>query len=88
MSSDRFLAVALDDEVVVLDVAQARLMQLDPWTRRVWDACDGRTDDDLAQALSRPGRRLRETLRILAEAGIIRHDGLRWVRTEVRWVAT
>ncbi len=87
MSGDRFLAMALDDEVIMLDIAQARLIQLDPWTWQVWEACDGRTTEELAAAISRRGKRLQETLRTLAEAGIIRLDGHGWSRVEVRWVA-
>lgn len=80
------LAAELDGEVVLLDVAQARLIHLDPEVRRVWEACDGRTTAEVAAALGGPEERLAESLRGLAAAGVVGEEDGRWRRAALRWV--
>lgn len=81
-----FLAAELDGEVVLLDVAQARLVHLDPAARRVWEACEGRTTGEVTAALGGPQERVAESLRTLAAAGVVRDEGGRWRRAALRWV--
>jgi hypothetical protein len=73
-----FLAAALDDEVVLLDLVQGQLVLLDPAAARVWRACDASS--------SGGGRRAGGILRRLAQARAVVRDGDRWVRAPVRWV--
>ncbi|MGH2453634.1 MAG: PqqD family peptide modification chaperone [bacterium] len=80
------LGTRLDGEVILLDPASARLFHLDPWTLRVWEACDGRDTETLAAALGDPIERVTESLLSLADAGVIRSEGARWVRSAVGWV--
>ncbi len=83
-----FLAAELDGEVVLLDVAQARLIHLDPAARQVWEACVGRTTGEVAAALGGPEERLAESLRSLAAAGVVREEDGRWWRAAPRWVGS
>ncbi len=81
-----FLATKLDGEVVLLDVSEARLIQLDVWSRQVWETCEGRTTDEVAAILRAPVRRIRPTLKGLAEAGLVQEEQGRWLRAALRWV--
>lgn len=81
-----FLATDLDGEIVLLDVARARLVHLDAWTRRVWDACEDRTAEEVTGVLRSPAKRVTETLNALGEAGLVRQDQGRWRRAPLRWV--
>ncbi len=77
-----FLAAALDDEIVLLDLARGQLVLLDRAAARVWRACG--TPE---AAGTRPERRTMGILRRLARAGaVVRHDGHRWVQARVRWI--
>jgi hypothetical protein len=84
--SATFLAVELDGEVVLLDVAQARLIHLDPAARRVWEACEGRTTAEMTATLAGPEQHLAEVLRSLADAGVLWEEEGRWRRASLRWV--
>jgi len=81
-----FLATDLDGEIVLLDVARARLFKVDAWTRQVWEACEGGTTAGVTSALRAPARRVTGTLTALADAGLVRQDRGRWLRVAVRWV--
>lgn len=80
------LGTALDGEVVLLDLASARLFHLDPWALRVWEACDGRDPQAVASALESSLERVTETLMSLADAGVIRPARAGWMQSPVRWV--
>lgn len=84
--SPALLGARLDGQVVLLDPASARLFHLDPWTLRVWEACDGRDAEELAEALTAPLERVREALLSLADAGVIHAEGAGWIRPTVDWV--
>ncbi|MDQ7849598.1 MAG: hypothetical protein QN152_08065 [Armatimonadota bacterium] len=81
-----FLAAELDGEVVLLDVAQARLILLDPATRRVFETCEGRTTAEVTASLGGPQEHLAESLQSLAAAGLLREEDGRWRRAALRWV--
>lgn len=84
--SPPFLAADLDGEVVVLDVSRALLIQVDAWSRRVWEACAGRTADEVAAALDAPLPRVAGTLEDLAGIGLVSRDRERWQSAALRWV--
>lgn len=84
--SPPFLATELDGEVVLLDVPQARLIQVDAWSRQAWEACAGRTTEEVAAVLRAPVKRVRGTLKALAETGLVSEDQGRWLRAALRWV--
>ncbi len=86
MNPASLLGTRLDGEVVLLDLASARLFHLDPSTLGVWEACDGRDAQALATALGLPIERITETLLSLADAGAIHSEGVGWVRSAVGWV--
>lgn len=77
-----FLAAALDDEVVLLDLVQGQLVLLDPAAARVWRACD----TPAASVPPSAGRRAAGILRRLAKARAVVRDGDRWACAPVRWV--
>jgi hypothetical protein len=77
-----FLAAALDDEIVLLDLARGQLILLDRAAARVWRACGA-----AATAGGRAERRATGILRRLARAGaVVRQGGDRWVQARVRWI--
>ncbi len=80
------MGTRLDGEVVLLDLASARLFHLDAWSLRVWEACDGRDAAALAAALGADVDLVSETLLSLADAGVIRPAGSGWVMMTVAWV--
>ena len=84
--STPFLATELDGEVVLLDVPEARLIQVDAWSRQAWEACEGRTTEEVAAVLRAPAKRVRETLQALAGTGLVSEDQGRWLRAALRWV--
>ncbi len=84
--ADDFLALSLDDEVVLLHPDRARMVVLDAWAKQVWEHCDGRTTEELVRVLSAPLPRVRETLHTLTGTGVISCAGDRWVRLQTRWV--
>lgn len=84
--SPALLGARLDGEVVLLDPISARLFHLDPWTLRVWEACDGRDAQTLAGALDAPLEQVNEALLTLADAGVIHAEGAGWVQPGVEWV--
>lgn len=81
-----FLALGLDDDLVLLHPDREQLILLDPWARQIWQRCEGCTTDELIQALGARGSRVRTTLRMLTRTGVIRAEGQRWVREQTRWV--
>ena len=77
-----FLAAALDDEIVLLDVAQGQLVLLDAAAALVWRTCDPAATTPGATE----GRRAAGVLRRLARAGAVIRNGELWVQVPVRWV--
>ncbi|HLJ60351.1 MAG TPA: hypothetical protein VKZ50_11535 [bacterium] len=77
-----FLAAALDDEVVLLDLVRGQLVLLDPAAARVWRACDIPATSFSGSA----GRRAAGILRRLANARAVVRHGDRWACAPVRWV--
>ncbi len=86
VSAAQFLAARLDDEVVVLDLERAALLLLDAWSAEVWQACDGRTFDELHAAVGGSHARLRRALRDLETAGAVRQESAGWMRAPTRQV--
>lgn len=86
MTDHGLLAIALDDEIVLLDQDRGTLFLLDTWASRVWQACEGPMTDVTMPPLLTPAARVRETLLALVGAGVIRRDGPLWVRRSVTWV--
>lgn len=74
------LAARFGDEVVVLDVAAARLAHLDARSACVWDACTGRTREQIAQVVGLTHRRTQRILRDLEAGGLIRCEAEQWHR--------
>ncbi len=85
MPDRSFAAIALDDEVVLLDPEHGRLVLLDAWARRIWQACGTDGGSDRLRTLG-PRRRVSETLDALREAGAIRRCGSGWSCAPVRWL--
>lgn len=96
MSAAAFLAARFDDEVVVLDLERAALLLLDAWSAEVWQACDGRTFDELHDAIGGSRQRLRRALRDLEAGRLVGQEPVRqehvgqesagWVRAPARQV--
>lgn len=85
MTAENLLGLELDGELVLLDVAQARLIHLDARTYQIWRACDESTVEELAAGLALPDAEVRETLEGLAAAGVVLRDRDRWVRKACAW---
>lgn len=86
MSAAPFLATRLDNETALLDLNRAALILLDEWSAQVWQACAGRTLDELCASLQGSRRRLRRTLRDLEAAGLVRHEDAGWTRAPAQHV--
>jgi hypothetical protein len=86
MSPSKALAAAFEDEVVVLDADRGALLLLDAWAANVWRVCDGFTTQAIASSSNGAAERVRETLQVLAEAGLVRQVGDEWIRSPVEWV--
>lgn len=86
MSAAPFLATRFDNEVVLLDLKRTVLLLLDEWSAQVWQACAGRTFDELCASLSGSRRRLRRTLRDLEAAGLVRQEDAGWTRAPAQHV--
>ncbi len=84
MSGAQFVAVMLDGDVVVLDVAREALVLLDARSAKVLDACEGRTFAELRAAVGGSRLRLIRALRDLKSAGLISRERGEWVRAQVR----
>lgn len=84
--AEAFLAARLDDELVLLDLARAAVVLLDPWSAKVWQACEGRAFEDLCAVLDGSRRRLRRALRDLEHAGLVINNGAGWKRMTARHV--
>lgn len=83
---NEFLALGLDDDVVLLHPDRRQLMILDSWARKIWDLCEDRTTAELIRLVEAPAPRVQETLQTLTRAGMIRYEGTCWVREQTRWV--
>ncbi|HXX37071.1 MAG TPA: hypothetical protein VEP50_02815 [bacterium] len=77
-----FLATVLDDEIVLLDLANGRLVLLDPSAARVWQAYHASSTTPDAPV----GRRAAGILRRLVRSGVMVRKGDRWASAPVRWV--
>lgn len=84
MSAEPYVAVRLDGEVIVLDVARAALVLLDARSAKVLEACEGRTFAELRDAVALPRLRLIRALRDLKSTGLISRRRGGWVRAQVR----
>ncbi len=81
-----FLAVDLDDRIVLLEVGRGALHLLNSWTAQVWAASTGRSFEELLAAAPGVERRLRQALRELEAAGLVKRDGETWVAGAARRV--
>ncbi len=81
-----FLAADLDDQIVLLEVGRGALHLLDSWTAQVWTASTGRSFEELRAVARGSDRRLRQTLRELETAGLVKRDGENWVAVAARRV--
>ncbi len=86
MARDRALAAAFEDEVVILNVEHGSLLLLDSWAAQVWRSCEGSTTDAIASSVRGPAERVRETLQVLLDAGLVCQVSTEWVRSPVEWV--
>ena len=86
MSAAPFLATRLDNETALLDLNRAALILLDEWSAQVWQACAGRTLDELCASLQGSRRRLRRALRDLEAAGLVRQENAGWTRAPAQHV--
>ncbi len=84
--TEDFVALTLDEEVVLLHPDRVQLIVLDPWAKQVWQHCDGHTTEDLVKVLAAPVEHIQQTLQTLTGKGVIRYEGNRWVRSQTRWV--
>ncbi len=83
---NEFLALSLDEEIVLLHPDREQLIVLDPWARQVWQLCEGHTTDELIRLTGAPSTQVEETLRTLTATGVIRCEQDRWIREQTRWV--
>ncbi len=83
--TDDFLAIALDEDTVLLHPDRTQLIVLDPWATRIWQQCDGCTTEDLAIRLQAPIERIDPTLQTLARTGVVHYVKDRWMRALMRW---
>ncbi len=86
MAPNSSLAAAFEDEIVILKVDDGSLLRLDSWASRIWRSCEGSTIEAIASSAHGAAERVRETLQVLSDAGLVRQVDAAWVRTPVEWV--
>lgn len=62
------------------------MLLLDARTQRIWQACGGLTEADIAAETGLSQTDVASALRTLAEAGLITSDGDTWTAMAATWV--
>ena len=86
MARTRPLATALEDEIVILKVEDGSLLRLDSWAARILRSCEGSTTEAIASSVRGPAERVRETLQVLSDAGLVCQVNTAWIRNPIEWV--
>jgi len=86
MSLHKALAAAFENEIVILDGDHGSLLLLDPWAGQIWRFCDGSTTEAIESSVNGLPGRVRETLQVLLDTGLVRQINGEWIRGPIEWV--
>jgi hypothetical protein len=86
MPLHKALAAAFEDEIVILDSDHGSLLLLDAWAGQIWRFCDGSTTEAIESSVNGTPGRVRETLQVLLDTGLVRQVNGEWIRGPIEWV--
>jgi len=86
MPLHKALAAAFEDEIVILDSDHGSLLLLDTWAGQIWRFCDGSTTEAIESSVNGTPGRVRETLQVLMDTGLVCQINGEWIRSPIEWV--